>query len=119
MSRELTTGERTAIRQLVVKSCANYCGHYRLCLPLDTGCYMLTKWWTGAYCRYFEQAVLPLDPALESSLMGRDAPEGRICAACGQPLRATNNRAKYCTACAEAARRRRQRKYMRKKRGRL
>lgn len=22
-------------------------------------CYMLGKWWTGAYCRYFREAVLP------------------------------------------------------------
>ena len=29
---------------------------------------MLGKCWTGAYCRYFRSAVLPLDPVLERSL---------------------------------------------------
>ena len=32
------------------------------------GCYMLGKIWTGPMCRYFRQAVLPLDPALEQAL---------------------------------------------------
>ena len=57
MSRELTREEKAAIRSLVVKWCANYdreCG----CLPLDCECYMLGKCWTGAYCRYFREAVL-------------------------------------------------------------
>ncbi|MCD7947876.1 MAG: cysteine-rich VLP domain-containing protein [Oscillospiraceae bacterium] len=116
-TRELTREERAAIKKLVTKSCANYCGHYKLCLPLDTGCYMLGKWWTGSYCKYFQSAVLPLDPALEAALLGNDPPEARLCAACGEPIRTTGNRAKYCAACAGAARRRRQREYMREKRG--
>ena len=68
LARELTREEKAAIRSLVVKWCANYdraCG----CLPLDCECYMLGKCWTGAYCRYFREAVLPLDPALEPPLL--------------------------------------------------
>jgi hypothetical protein len=62
-SRELTRDERAAIRKLVMSMCANYdpvCG----CLPLDCPCYMLGKCWTGPYCKYFQDAVLPLDSAL-------------------------------------------------------
>ena len=29
-------------------------------------CYMLGKCWTSAYCHYFREAVLPLNPALEA-----------------------------------------------------
>lgn len=68
MGRELTRTEKAAIRRLVSKWCANYdrdCG----CLPLDCECYMFGKCWTGAYCRYFCEAVLPLDPTLEASLL--------------------------------------------------
>ncbi len=68
MGRELTRTEKAAIRRLVSKWCANYdrdCG----CLPLDCECYMFGKCWTGAYCRYFREAVLPLDPALEAALL--------------------------------------------------
>lgn len=68
MSRELTREEKAAIRSLVVKWCANYDREYG-CLPLDCECYMLGKCWTGAYCRHFREAVLPLDPALEAALM--------------------------------------------------
>ena len=60
MSRELTRQEKTAIRKLVTKWCANYDKDYG-CLPLDCPCYMLGKCWTGAYCRYFHAAVLPLE----------------------------------------------------------
>ena len=67
MSRELTREEKTAIRRLVTSMCANYDREYG-CLPLDCECYMLTKCWTGALCRYFREAVLPLDPALEAAI---------------------------------------------------
>lgn len=67
MSRELTRQEKTAIRSLVKRWCANY-DKDAGCLPLDCECYMLGKCWTGAYCRYFRSAVLPLDPVLERSL---------------------------------------------------
>ena len=66
-ARELTRAERTAIRRLV-RRCANYDAEYG-CLPLDSSCYMLGKWWTGGYCRYFQEAVLPLDPAWKAALI--------------------------------------------------
>ena len=58
MSRELTREEKRAIRKLVFYLCANYDREYG-CVPLDCSCYMLGKCWTGAYCRYFRDAVLP------------------------------------------------------------
>ena len=42
MSRELTRQEKTAIRKLVTKWCANYDKDYG-CLPMDCPCYMLGK----------------------------------------------------------------------------
>lgn len=111
-NRELTRDERAGIRKLVVGLCANYDRDYG-CLPLDCECYMLGKWWTGAYCKYFQNAVLPTDPALEAALLGRVAPTLPACAACGKAIHATNNRALYCPACAKAKRRERQREYQR------
>ena len=70
--RELNRSERAAIRKLVTELCANYDSQDKICLPLDSPCYMLNKWWTGAYCRYFEKAVLPVDAALESAITGED-----------------------------------------------
>ena len=117
MSRELPREEKATIRKLVTKWCANYdkeCG----CLPLDCDCYMLGKCWTGAFCRYFREAVLPLDPVLEAALtQDGPAPETRICPVCGRVF-LPDRRTRYCSsACAKAARLKKQRGDMRKYRG--
>ena len=86
MARELTREEKRAIRALVTKWCANYDKEYG-CLPLECECYMFGKCWTGAYCRYFQEAVLPLDPALESALLTEGPrPEFKPCPVCGGPV---------------------------------
>ncbi len=74
LSRELTRSERRAIRKLVVDACANYDHEYG-CLPLDySGCYMLDKWWTGSYCLYFAETILPQNPGLEAEIVGKKRP---------------------------------------------
>ena len=117
MERELTREEKAAIRKLVTKWCANYDKEYG-CLPLDCECYMLGKCWTGAYCRYFREAVLPLDPVLEAALTAEGkAPETRPCPVCGGADLA-DGRMRYCSpAWAGAALRKQKRDYMRTKRG--
>ena len=113
--RELTREERAAIRKLVTSLCVNYDYEFG-CLPLDGPCFMIGKWWTGAFCRYFREAVLPNDPALEAALTG-GAADMRPCAVCGQPF-PRNGRRAYCSApCAGKAQRKQQREHMRKKRG--
>ena len=115
--RELTREEKAAIRSLVTKWCANY-DREMGCLPLDCECYMLGKCWTGAYCRYFREAVLPLNPVLEAALNTEGpAPETRPCPVCGRPF-LPDGRRRYCSvACSKAARQKKQRGYMRKYRG--
>jgi len=114
-NRELTRQERAVIRKLVTGMCANYDSEYG-CLPLDCECYMLNKWWTGAYCKYFQSAVLPLKPVLEATLTGRSAPEQDGCAACGKLFIADGKQA-YCSpACQQEGNRRKSRERMRKKR---
>lgn len=59
MGRELTRTEKTAIRRLVSKWCANYdrdCG----CLPLDCECYMFGKCWTGLIAATSARQFCPL-----------------------------------------------------------
>ena len=104
------------IRALVVKWCANYDKEYG-CLPLECECYMFGKCWTGAYCRYFREAVLPLDPALEAALLTEGPrPEFKPCPICGGAVPA-DGRMAYCSeSCARIALRRQKRDYMRKKR---
>ena len=116
MARELTREEKKKIRALVVKWCANYDKEYG-CLPLECECYMFGKCWTGAYCRYFREAVLPLDPALEAALMTEGPPPVfKPCPICGGSV-PVDGRMAYCSeACARIALRRQKREYMRKKR---
>ena len=102
MSRELTREEKRKIRVLVTKWCANYDKEYG-CLPLDCECYMLGKCWTGALCRYFREAVLPLDPALEAALLTEGPrPEFKLCPICGGPV-PLDGRLAYCSeSCARS-----------------
>mgnify|MGYP002640645219 CR=1 FL=1 len=116
MSRELTREEKAAIRRLVTSLCANYDREYG-CLPLDCECYMLGKCYTGALCRYFREAVLPLDPVLEAALCsGGSRPDFKPCPVCGGPV-PLDGRQAYCSSrCAQTARRRQKREHMRRKR---
>lgn len=94
--RELTREEKRDIKKLVKSSCANYDREYG-CLPLDCECYMFGKWWTGGFCRYFENAVLPLNPVLESSLMGTAISEKlKECPICSKLYTPTTSQA-YCS----------------------
>ena len=118
MSRELTREEKAAIRKLVTSMCANYDRGYG-CLPLDCECYMLGKCYTGALCRYVRESVLPLDPALEAALCSEGPPpDFKPCPVCGGPV-PMDGRQAYCSQrCAQAARRRQKRDFMRKTRSR-
>ena len=111
--RELTRAERADIRALVKSMCANYDYEYG-CLPLDCPCYMLNKWWTGAYCKYFQNAVLPLNPALEASLMGcGDLKPCEVCGAMFSPV----GRQAYCSdSCRDQGQRRKDTARHRKRR---
>ena len=116
-SRELTRKERAAIRKLVTELCANYDNQDKFCLPLDCPCYMLNKWWTGSLCRYFREAVLPTDPALESAITGDDTSlKQKICPVCGKPYLPTTSQA-YCSDfCRTFARRKSERERKRRER---
>lgn len=115
--RELTRSERTAIRKLVTDLCANYDNQDKLCLPLDCPCYMLNKWWTGSLCRYFREAVLPTDPALESAITGEDTSlKQKICPVCGKSYLPITSQA-YCSDfCRTFARRKSERERKRRER---
>lgn len=115
--RELTRTERAAIRRLVTELCANYDSQDKLCFPLDCPCYMLHKWWTGSYCRYFEKAVLPADTALESAITGVDISQRqKCCPVCGKAYLPTTSQA-YCSeACRVYARQKSERERKRRER---
>lgn len=68
------------------------------------------------FCRYFREAVLPLNPFLESQIRS-GKPDGMAhCKTCGRPISKASNRQLYCTDCATQARRIAKAKNMRKSR---
>lgn len=99
--RELTTKERRAVRRVVTAACANHSCEYG-CQPLECECYMFTiAFNTSALCRYFQGAVLPLNPTLEAVFTGQPV---KPCKRCGREF-PVNGRQAYCSAvCAAAAR---------------
>ena len=78
---------------------------------------MLHKYWTGTYCRYFRNAVLPLDPVLEIALADKGmAPELCAYAVCGKAFLPEGRQA-YCSEdCKAEGNRRKSRERMRKMR---
>ena len=115
--RELTREERREIKKLEVSMCANYDRTYG-CLPLDYGrCYMIDKCWTGALCKYFREAVLPLNPALEAALTDTERSNAeKTCPVCGASYLPTTSQA-YCSdACRVKGQREDNRKRQQKRR---
>lgn len=101
--RELTAREKQAIRRLVITECANYDHEYE-CLPLNGTCYMFTiAFVNSSLCKYFQNAVLPLDPALEAMFSRQPV---KPCKLCGRKIPVRGRRA-YCEACAVTARKER------------
>ncbi len=99
-SRELTRGEKKAIRSLVHNHCANY--DCKLgCLYMGD-CYMLQKeYCSNSMCSYFRNAVLPNDPDLEAALTDV---ESKQCPVCGKRFPKSSRR-KYCSdECSRKAR---------------
>lgn len=116
-TRELTRAEMTAVKKLVKNLCANYDYEYG-CLPLDDACYMLygVAYNCSALCRYFRNAVLPNDPALEAVFLGMEKVETEPCAFCGKEF-VTRGKRDYCSsACQKEANRKNTRERMRKQR---
>lgn len=108
--RELTRRERSAIRKLVLEQCANYDSSGKACLPLDCPCYMLDKWWTGAFCRYFADAILSAEPTLKAMLIDNQIPsQYKKCPVCGKAFLPVT-RQQYCSdSCRATARRKSER----------
>lgn len=113
--RELTDAELAEIKRLVETSCANYDKPRKECLPLECGCYMLGKAFTGAFCKYFEQAVLPLSHSLVESLTGQ-AVDTKTCPVCDTRFLPDGNRV-YCSpACQNKVKKQRNRAWMKQRR---
>ena len=119
-SRELTRAELRDTRRLATEMCANYDHEYG-CLLLDGRCYMHygIAYTNSGLCKYFRDAVLPLNPQLEAVFNGENiADQIKHCEICGDELFSVGNKAKYCKPCAYRIHRRQKNESDRKRRSR-
>lgn len=89
---------------LIREWCANYDNSTGMCLGLECKCPQLLSGFLA--CRYFREAVLPIDPVLQAQIMGSEGI--KTCEVCGKPFRAVSNRAKYCARCSTIQRKKRE-----------
>lgn len=114
MRKRIKTTERRKVRTLIKDECCNY--YQGNCLLLDDGepvsCPQLIS--GSLSCRWFRDAVLPIDKELHAEIMGDAAM--KQCCICGQPFRAVSNHAKYCERCRKSERRKQYRESKQKTR---
>jgi len=99
--RELSRSELKDIRNLVITMCANYDGYYKECPLLNGACYMFFIGHTvNPLCKYFSNAVLPLNSALETSLIKQKS-NIKECAVCGGSY-VPSGRSRFCSGKCRA-----------------
>ena len=117
LERELTPSEISRVNKLVRKECCNHdCCN---CILTDDGdehvCAQLMS--RHMSCRWFAEAVLPLDLKLQQDLSEDNDPNKGKCEMCGAEIYKTSNRQKFCETCAAKSKRKKIAGYMQKKRG--
>ncbi|WP_147539127.1 cysteine-rich VLP protein [Anaerotruncus rubiinfantis] len=107
-SSKLFTGRQAQqVHSMVKRQCANYIAEWNECGVTGDLCAQLQS--NHLCCNYFRRAVLPVDPVLETEIIGTPAEKDLIkkCSVCGEKFRVTSNRQKFCKDCAETQRLRR------------
>lgn len=108
MKTMTATQKRSAAALIRAECCNCFDGE---CVALDCACPQISSY--SLICKWFAEAVLPLDKALHAEIMGADGV--KQCAVCGRQFRAVSSRAKYCSECAKEMRRKQQAKFAREK----
>ena len=107
---ELTPAQKKKCDELIRKEC--FLHRDGNCLYLEdkegpSPCAQMVSF--HVWCRWFQNAILPLDWKLESEIFQDSNYE--TCANCGAKYRKTNNHMKYCPDCRSEVRRRKKRQY--------
>ena len=110
MLPQMTPRQRIRANKLIRRLCAN-CIEGE-CVALDCECPQMISY--TLLCKYFKNAVLPVDKELEAEIMGSTI-ELR-CSDCGVPIEKTGNKRKFCQRCAHRRYLRAKAKYEREKR---
>ena len=113
-AKPLSPKQVKRVNRLVKKECCNFDSGN--CILLDDGepCHCPQLISCSLLCRWFSDAVLPLDKELFAELYALE--EKRRCTVCGTPFASKSNNAKYCPDCRKKITRKQAAERMRKKR---
>ena len=108
----LTPSQRSRCNRLIKRLCANYADGN--CLPLDDGdgCVCVQMISLSLICKYFRDAVLPVDKGLYADIFKQRTYH---CAECGAAFVPNSNRQKYCSSCSKKVHRRQKNESARKR----
>ncbi len=109
----LSPGQCRSTRSLIRKECCNY--DSGICLAMD-GHHCTQEISCHVWCRWFQDLLLPLDPALEAAIFHNQT--FRKCSECGTRFIPASPRSKYCPRCSEIVRRKKNAGYKRISRSR-
>lgn len=98
---EMTSEQSKKVNTLIRAECCNYDNSN--CVLLDNGSYQKCPQVSNRElnCDWFIEAVLPLNPVLESEVLhdsGLNSVQKK-CTVCGKPITVQSNRAQYCPKC--------------------
>ena len=104
----MSTVQKRATYKLIREECCNL-DPDGFCIPLDCRCPQLQS--DSLICKWFQDAVLPLDKELHAEINGSS--NLKPCAVCKRLFVPPSNRAQYCAECAAKVRRQKdtERKY--------
>ena len=115
--REFAAPELKQVSGLIKAECCNFDkGH---CMLLFDGDERTCPQCISLHlcCKWFEEAVLPLDGILQKQLTSEDYDfKSDTCDLCGKEIVKTGNRQRYCSSCQKKMRRKYKSEYMSKKR---
>ena len=108
----LTPSQRSRCNRLIKRLCANYDDGN--CLVLDDGepCVCPQTISYSLLCRYFRNAVLPVEKELSADIFKQRT---HHCAECGTAFVPNSNRQKYCLSCSKKVHRRQKNESARKR----
>jgi len=112
---KITPTQSSKVKELVRSHCCNFSDGN--CLLLDDGdahsCVQNISY-SGIFCNYFKNNVLPNDTSLYTEIMNPSTSKKCVC--CGSFFIPITNNQKYCSNCAKAQTQKRKREYNRRRR---
>ena len=113
----MTPDQLRRAKRLIRNECCNYDTEHNECFALDEGdgCVCIQSISYSLLCRWFQEAVLPLDEKLMMELL--TPADTRRCEICGKEFVPTGRSSRYCKASAVRRRRQLDRERKRKVRG--